>query len=436
MRGRKVAAGRMGGRKNFHKEAEVKQRGRHLALLVFAWILVSTLGFGGCKDQQPPQEPPRKTAAADNSAPPIPRQPSKTLLKTTPATKPDGGKWRIGYYEGGEYINYQQNLVATIQGLMDLGWIEPLPIPAQQGEQTAGLWQWLCANLKSEYVQLVADGHYTADWDDAKRPHVAEAILARLTGPKDIDLMMAMGTWAGKDLANDRHRVPTVVMSTSDPVSAGIVRSAEDSGYDHVHARVDPLCYERQIRIFHDIIGFKRLGVIYENTEAGKSYAAIDQILRAAADLGFELVSCHARSDTADKADAEREVLQCFKTMVEKVDAIYVTEHGGVNSNTVPELAAIANAAKIPTFSQAGSDEVKKGVLLSVSTAGFKYVGKFYAETIARIFNGARPRELDQLFEDPPKIAINLKACELVGFDPPVDVLGAADEIFQEIEVR
>ena len=116
------------------------------------------------------------------------------------------------------------------------------------------------------------------------------------------------------------------------------------------------------------------------------------------------------------------------------MDAIYVTEHGGVNARTLPTLASIANKAKIPTFSQSGSHEVKKGFLLSVSTAGFKYVGKFYAQTIAKILNGAKPRELDQVFEDPPKIAINLKTCELIGFDPPVDVLGAADEIFQQIE--
>ena len=41
---------------------------------------------------------------------------------------------------------------------------------------------------------------------------------------------------------------------------------------------------------------------------------------------------------------------------------------------------------------------------------------------------------LEQLFEEPPKIAINLKTAELIGFDPPVDILLAADEIFQDIE--
>ena len=51
------------------------------------------------------------------------------------------------------------------------------------------------------------------------------------------------------------------------------------------------------------------------------------------------------------------------------------------------------------------------------------------------MFNGAKPNQLDQLFEEPPKIAINLKSAELIGFNPPVVLLGAADEIYRDIEV-
>jgi hypothetical protein len=41
---------------------------------------------------------------------------------------------------------------------------------------------------------------------------------------------------------------------------------------------------------------------------------------------------------------------------------------------------------------------------------------------------------LDQVFEEPKKISINLKTAVAIGYDPPVDVLGAADEIFEDIE--
>ena len=108
-----------------------------------------------------------------------------------------------------------------------------------------------------------------------------------------------------------------------------------------------------------------------------------------------------------------------------------MTVQGGVNARSIPKLVEFTSAKGIPTFSQSGSEEVRFGFLVSISQAGFRYVGEFHAETIARVFNGAHPNQLDQLFEEPPKIAINLKTAELIGFNPPVVLLGAADEVYR-----
>ena len=147
----------------------------------------------------------------------------------------------------------------------------------------------------------------------------------------------------------------------------------------------------------------------------------------------FEIVSCFTKSDIADVSQAEESVVQCFAQLADKVDAIYVTLQGGVNSRSIPKLVNIANEKKIPTFSQSGSEEVKNGFFVSLSQAGFKYVGEFHASTFAKVFNGARPNQLDQMFQEPAKIAINLKISEIIGFDPPMVLLGAADEIYRDI---
>jgi ABC-type uncharacterized transport system substrate-binding protein len=356
----------------------------------------------------------------------------KGQFSTEPRTN-NGQKWQIAYYEGGEYLNYQQVLLATVRGLMQLGWIEPTEIPAQRGEQTKDLWNWMVKNLKSKYITFVSDGHYSANWDDAIRGKTTEKIIERLNNKKDIDLIIAMGTWAGKDLANDKHHVPTLVLSTSDPVLAGIIKSAEDSGFKHVHARVDPEQYARQIKLFHEIIGFKKLGVAYEDTETGRSYAAIDTINKIAKEQNFEVVPCFTKSDIPDVKLAAESVKKCFIELTKNSDAIYVTEQGGINNDSIPELIEILNSSHIPTFAQYGPEMVKYGFLLSISTAGFKYVGAFHAETIAKIFNGAAPNQLDQVFIEPPKIALNLKTAEIVNFNPPLVILGAADEIYRTI---
>ena len=343
-------------------------------------------------------------------------------------------RWRIGYYEGGEYADYQKNLFGLIGGLMETGWLEHVEIPEQDGEQTKDLWLWLGENAPSDFIEFVPDAHYSADWDDATRETMAADIITRFNEQQDIDLMIAMGTWAGTDLANDQHHVPTIVTGTANPLKSQIITSIEDSGRDHIHARIDPNRYDRQVRIFYDIIGFQRLGVFYEDTVAGKSYAAIEIIEAVAEDAGFEIVRCLAESDVAVEK-AEEGAKRCFEELGQaQVDAIYVPVHGGVTPNSLPELISIANSYYIPTFAQVGSDQVRTGFLMSISLAGYKYVGNFYAETIAKVLNGAKPRQLGQIFEDPPKIAINLKTAEIIGYDPPVDVLGAADEIFQDFE--
>ena len=356
----------------------------------------------------------------------------KENFSTTPKTN-NGQKWRIGYYEGGEYIDYQKIFSETVKGLMKLGWIETTKIPIQKGEQTKDLWNWLTTNTKSKYIRFVKDAHYSANWDDQLRKKTVSEIIKRLNRKQDIDLMIAMGTWAGKDLSNETHQTPTMVLSASDAVASGIIKSVDDSGYDHIHACVDPYRYERQILVFHDIVEFKKLGVAYEDTIEGRSYAAIDIIEKVGKEQGFEIVKCFTKSDIADSELAEESVEKCFRKLAQKVDAIYVTVQGGVSLKNIPELVKIANSHGIPTFSQSGSEEVKYGFLMSISQAGFKYVGQFEAETMGKVLNGESPRQLNQIFEEPKKIAINLKTAKTVGFDPPIDVLGAADEIYEEI---
>ena len=357
----------------------------------------------------------------------------KKKFSTSPKTK-NGKKWRIAYYEGGPYIDYQLILAETIKALMKLGWIEEEPLPKLKDEETSGLWQWLAASAKSKYLEFKKDAHYSANWEDHLREKTAKEVIHRLNKKKDIDLIIAMGTWAGKDLANKKHRTDTMVVSASDAVGAGIINSIEDSGYDHVHAYVDPHRYQRQVKVFHDMIGFQKLGVAYEDTVDGRSYAAIEMVEKVAKERNFEIVKCYAVSDIADVDKREKEYIDCFRQLAQKADAIYVTVHGGVSSRSIPELVEIANSHRIPTFSQSGSEEVKWGILACLSQAGFKYVGEFHAQTFAKVFNGANPRDLDQIFEEPKKIAINLKTAVAIGYDPPVEVLGAADEIYQDIE--
>ncbi|MCP4370681.1 MAG: ABC transporter substrate-binding protein [Deltaproteobacteria bacterium] len=350
-------------------------------------------------------------------------------FSTTPVKKKNG-KWRIGYLEGGNYSEYHTTMDATIKGLMELGWIEKKELPTLQGATGKSQWNYYATKLESEYLEFIPNGFYTSNWKQKLREETASKFIARLNN-NDMDLVFAMGTWAGIDLSKRNHTTPTLVLAVSDAVASGIIKSIHDSGNDFIHARVDPDRFERQVRIFQTVIGFQSLGMIYRNDIEGRSYAAVDKVKKVARERGFRINTCFL-ADSAELADDEQRLIQCFKELVKTVDAIYVTAQKAVNKNTTPILADIAKQTRIPTFSQAGHQDVKKGLLLSISQAGFKYVGKFYAETMAKILNGAKPGRLNQIFQDPSKIAINLSTAEAIAFYPSLDILSSADEIYIE----
>lgn len=88
---------------------------------------------------------------------------------------------------------------------------------------------------------------------------------------------------------------------------------------------------------------------------------------------------------------------------VERSRRLYVTEHRGITSTSVKRLAALLRAARVPSFSMQGSDEVKAGLLMSLAKADYSSVGMFHAQTIARIFNGEKPRSISQVWNAPPR---------------------------------
>jgi ABC-type uncharacterized transport system substrate-binding protein len=364
--------------------------------------------------------------------------PVNAIAKRNPSTAPvsnQGQKWRIGYYEGGSYVNYPINLKAIVAGLVELGWIAPLKIPIESDETASKpVWNFLVQNAQSEYLEFVADGYWSAGWSKEQRQHLKKEIIERLNRPKEIDFMIAMGTWAGQDLSNDQHQTPTMAVSISDPVRSGISATAEDSGLDHFHAKCDPTRYIRQIRLFHRLINFKKLGVVYENTVEGKTYAALDDIYQVAGERKFSVVTCEAPFSQVDKKASTDRIIECHQKLSKEVDAVFVTVHRGIDSKRMQELVEPFLAHKIPTWSQRGPTEVKAGVLFSISRGGFKSVGKYHAEVMARVFNGETPRQIDQIFQDPKLIAVNMRVAERIGITIPDSILRIADDVYDTIE--
>ncbi|BAI74712.1 hypothetical protein AZL_b00490 (plasmid) [Azospirillum sp. B510] len=343
----------------------------------------------------------------------------------------DARHWRIGYAETMPYGNYAGTLASIVKGLDALSWLSGaarMPYDAGQSD-SEGLWRWLSSRDLGPRIRFVADGWY-GGLDQAP----AEPILRRLESGGDLDLMIVMGTIAGRKLAVDRHAVPTLVFSTTNAVAAGIVTAADLSGRDHVWAHVDPQRYHRQIRIFHETFGFRRLGIAYENSTAGRAIASIADIEAVAGQLGYELVARHVRAP-AGPDDQERyyaDLAAAWGDLAQRVDAMYIT-FGRWTLERFPALVRVFQERGIPTFSQLGPEEVAQGALMSVARSDFDGIGQFGASVIARLANGERLRDLRQIYFDTPTIAWNLAVADRMGYRPAMSALLAADNIYTSL---
>jgi ABC-type uncharacterized transport system substrate-binding protein len=352
------------------------------------------------------------------------------LLATSAPKLNNGKKWRIGYYEGGAYSDYAKTMRTLILGLMDLGWINKTNFPELTDETPKPYIDWLI-QCDSPYLSFSAEDSYSADWDDKKRPRIREKLMKKLRSGS-IDLIIAMGTWAGLDLANDEHSIPVMVLSTSDPVRAGILKSEKDSGYDHVTARVDSDRYLRQIRMFHRIVGFKKLGIAYEDTPDGRIYSAIHEVYRIAEERGYKVVSCKVTDTTSDTQISDRSCLDCYRQLAQESDAVYITALSCVDRKA-EEISDLLRTQKTPSFAMVGSNFVKKGMMLSISSdSGYTALGRYNATKFGKILNGATPRKLNQVLKDPLEIAVNMETVRQVGFKMPDSILKIASEIYEE----
>jgi hypothetical protein len=254
---------------------------------------------------------------------------------TTPRLKDNGKKHRIVFLQGGPYFEYDMVFKAVIRALMELGWAEKISLPAQSTDSAQSLYTYLAAHKEwSKYLEFAADGFYDNDWKENKRQPTMQKLLKR----RDVDMIFAYGTWAGQDMKNmpaNFDRVPVVVMDVSDPLRSKIVDSNEDSGRSNLTARVDPLRYQRQLRLFHQIIGFKRLGMAFEDTVEGRSYSAITDVEKVSREQNFEIVQIRHPGYVKSKNQAVEWYLQSVSKLAPKVDAFYITQQLAVDNESL-----------------------------------------------------------------------------------------------------
>jgi ABC-type uncharacterized transport system substrate-binding protein len=345
--------------------------------------------------------------------------------------RPDN-RMRLALMVGGPFETYAAVFQGLLEGLAERGLIASgdVPAPDRSGD-LAPMWAWAHADAGGDRLEFAGDAFYSAGWEQEKRAAVRQRLLDRIRERGDIDCILAFGTWAGQDTATADIDVPVLILSVSNAVEAGIILSPEDSGRDNLLALIEEERYARQIRIFHDSFAFRKLGIVYEETLSGRSSISLAEIERETLSLGAELLHCSDFFDIGDTDAAADRLKNCHERLVRGgADAVYITHNAGLSPGRTADVLAPLTEAFLPTFSQRAS-AVMRGALMGVSGTYLPDQGRYGASILAAILSGSKPRDLSQRYEGTLGLAVNLETAARIGWNIPLEILAAVDEIYQ-----
>jgi ABC-type uncharacterized transport system substrate-binding protein len=315
-------------------------------------------------------------------------------------------KFKIGYLEAGSFWLFTGTLDATKAAMDKMGW--------------------------QDKVEFPKDAQCSPGWAPEKKEEL-QACAQKLMARDDLALIIAAGTDATTAILKANNgRTPIIAMAVSDPMRSKFVVDENDSGVDNFTVYMEKDRYRRMFKMFHEVVGFKKLGLIYSDTESGRIYSNVDDAQQVAGEQGFQVVE-FARVSRAEKTE---ECLEGIQWLIDQgIDAFFI---GSLNcfdwsASDVKKLLDVFTEAKIPTFAREGTKGVKAGALMGFSSTDFAARGNFIADKIVRILQGEKPRSLPMVDATKPKISLNLPVAVKIGFDPPVDLLASSDEILQEI---
>ncbi len=338
---------------------------------------------------------------------------------------------------GGDYYRYQAIFAATLRGLAHLGLASASsPVVPEGTQSTLPMWEQLAA-APAGRIEFLSDGWYSYEWSLERRAVVCHQVLERIRTRGDVDLVLTFGTDAGRDMAHEVEGVPVVSLNSSDPVATGIVKSAEDSGKDNVHAMVTEDYWRWQLLRFYAIFRFRKLAIV--TTEANVGRSGINDAMRLAQENGFQLVVRRYVSEDKAPEASYRRFREAVRLAIDEdgADAVYLTWFPA-RSDDMPDLVKLLTDRGVPAFAQTGVEEVMRGILLGVGAENIEAIGLFEARVIEQILNGVKPRDVSQLYAQDQGIVVNLKTAMQMGWQPPMGLLVTAEKTFttQSADVR
>lgn len=291
-----------------------------------------------------------------------------------------------------------------------------------------GFKQGIKSSKLSDQISFVA---YNAK-NDLK---ALDRYIAKLQKRKDIDLIFSIGTQTTKRLVKNITHIPIVFTDLGTPEYSGVITDWKSSKANYTGVEMKNYV-SLGINLLHELIPFKRIGMIYLKG-APSHEGTIKKITQMSQETGFRLISKGLVYRDKNKKELPNKVLrkrikQALSEVVPKVDVFYVQTSKTFDIN----FDLFFDAFKQYNVPSAGDPiYIKKGLVVGIGRNKIQF-GKQCAEYAVQILKGKKPADLPMDVGKKFSILLNIKAASIVGYNPSIDIISAADKIYKKIETK
>lgn len=354
---------------------------------------------------------------------------------TAPNMKAGEPKKRFCVVSYDEYIPFSRQLYYILTGLEENGWIKEGSIPFSESDiehlYIDEMYQKLENTDLGPYIEFAPGACYYLAYEDEEV--VAEDLRTR-SSRGDVDLIITTGTSAGVFVKELNLEVPMIDYSATDPVASGIIDSAtEGTGSPYVWAQVEPSLPLRQLKYYHSIKPFNRLGVIIYGDE---TISGVPDIEQSAKEVGFSLTKYNIEEQPRE-TDEEREAYYALveekiqqMAQQENIDAFFLTVDLINDMEYLMPLLSYFYDRQIPVYLMDDVSVVEAGALMLISANDMENIGRFIADVIAQTLNGAEAGSLPCVYTSAPSIYVNYDIANRINYQLSFKFLAACDQIF------
>ena len=177
----------------------------------------------------------------------------------------------------------------------------------------------------------------------------------------------------------------------------------------------------------HEMLGFDRIGIIYENTKEGRKIAHYSVLKQSAEKKGFEVVECHIAFSSLDMERIKQRLFACYGKLSLDVDALFVSSYYNLDRTFIQNLHSSLRFYKIPSIAFSGRvSPPDVSVLLgkrSDVSAGNQDTMRLYGD----LLNGIKSHQFSESLSGLPEIIVNVddlnnSKVKTSILDKPVDV--------------